>query len=169
MYRRIQINYCWALGYNILLIPIAAGVLYPFYSFDLDPTYAGAAMALSSVSVVISSLTLLLYRPVHSSILPVAKEYEDLPNMCKCPVSTTADKMSEKSILSCALDNIFSEIGSRTSSKGSFVYNQLNLSSRDIEMAEKVDQAVGTEVLIGCGCGGSNCKCGVDCRCGIPA
>ncbi len=59
---RIKLNYVWALGYNSLGIPIAAGVIFPFTKEILPPALAGAAMALSSVSVVLSSLLLLLYR-----------------------------------------------------------------------------------------------------------
>jgi Cu+-exporting ATPase len=40
--RRIKINYFWALIYNIVLIPIAAGVFYPSYKIKLDPMLAGA-------------------------------------------------------------------------------------------------------------------------------
>lgn len=63
---RIQINYVWALGYNILGMPIAAGILYPFTGIRLPPWLAGACMAASSISVVCSSLLLQYYKkPLH--------------------------------------------------------------------------------------------------------
>ncbi|CAM6034660.1 unnamed protein product [Sphagnum compactum] len=49
-FRRIRLNYVWALGYNVLGIPIAAGVLFPSTQFRLPPWVAGAAMAASSVN-----------------------------------------------------------------------------------------------------------------------
>ncbi|TKA24332.1 hypothetical protein B0A50_06802 [Salinomyces thailandicus] len=58
--RRVKFNFAWALVYNLLALPIAAGVLYPVNSggshIRLDPAWASLAMALSSISVVCSSL-----------------------------------------------------------------------------------------------------------------
>jgi Cu+-exporting ATPase len=62
IFRRIQLNFLWSLVYNCLSIPLAAGVFYPVLHARLPPTVAALAMALSSISVVASSLALHLYR-----------------------------------------------------------------------------------------------------------
>ena len=61
--RVIKENLVWAFGYNVVLIPVAAGVLYPLWGILLSPILAGAAMAFSSVSVVTNSLRLKRWRP----------------------------------------------------------------------------------------------------------
>jgi len=60
--RIIKENLVWAFGYNVVLIPVAAGVLYPIWGVQLSPILAGAAMAFSSVSVVTNSLRLKKWR-----------------------------------------------------------------------------------------------------------
>ncbi|HVC48009.1 MAG TPA: heavy metal translocating P-type ATPase [Terracidiphilus sp.] len=61
--RVMQQNLTWAAGYNLLGIPIAAGMLYPTFHILLSPWVAAAAMALSSVSVLSNSLRLRRWRP----------------------------------------------------------------------------------------------------------
>ncbi|MDP2632594.1 MAG: heavy metal translocating P-type ATPase [Candidatus Curtissbacteria bacterium] len=56
--RTIKLNLFWAFGYNVLLIPVAMGALYPFFNILLNPIFASVAMATSSVSVVTNSLLL---------------------------------------------------------------------------------------------------------------
>lgn len=56
--RTIKLNLVWAFGYNIILIPVAMGALYPFFHILLNPIFASVAMATSSISVVLNSLLL---------------------------------------------------------------------------------------------------------------
>lgn len=56
--RTIRLNLFWAFGYNVVLIPVAMGVLYPSFGLTLNPIFASIAMATSSISVVLNSLLL---------------------------------------------------------------------------------------------------------------
>ncbi|CAN8246093.1 unnamed protein product [Cochlearia groenlandica] len=72
---RIRMNYVFAMAYNVVSIPIAAGVFFPVMRVQLPPWAAGACMALSSVSVVCSSLLLRRYKkPSLTTILEITKE-----------------------------------------------------------------------------------------------
>jgi len=62
VFNRIKLNFVWALGYNTLAIPIAAGMLYPVIQMALPPFMAAVAMILSSLSVLTSSLLLNRYK-----------------------------------------------------------------------------------------------------------
>jgi cation transport ATPase len=62
-FQRIKINFAAAFIYNIILIPIAMGFFYPINNFKMPPMFAAVAMAMSSISVVTSSLFLKLYNP----------------------------------------------------------------------------------------------------------
>jgi Cu+-exporting ATPase len=66
----IRQNLAWAFGYNVILIPLAAGALYPAFGLALSPIFAAAAMALSSVSVLSNALRLRAFRSPLPSTAP---------------------------------------------------------------------------------------------------
>ena len=69
----IRQNLFWAFAYNVALIPIAMGALYPFFGITINPAMAAGAMALSSVSVISNSLRLRGYDPRPSAVLAAAE------------------------------------------------------------------------------------------------
>ena len=81
--RRIKVNFAWAVVYNVIAIPIAAGCLYPIANngqhVRLDPVWASLAMALSSISVVTSSLV--LRTPIPRLGFQVNKIADDIADM----------------------------------------------------------------------------------------
>jgi P-type Cu+ transporter len=72
--RNIKQNLFWAFAYNVALIPVAAGALYPFTGILLDPIFAAAAMALSSVTVVSNALRLRRWQPARFGTRPPPPE-----------------------------------------------------------------------------------------------
>ncbi|NOX39450.1 MAG: copper-translocating P-type ATPase [Alphaproteobacteria bacterium] len=75
--RNIHQNLFWAFGYNVVLIPVAAGFLYPIAGIMLSPVLAAAAMALSSTFVLTNSLRLKYIKPVMKTEAPVAMPSAD--------------------------------------------------------------------------------------------
>lgn len=71
---RVKQNIFWAFAYNAALIPLAAGVLYPFFGITFRPEFAGLAMAMSSITVVSLSLLLKRYVPPAKSIVVAAND-----------------------------------------------------------------------------------------------
>ncbi len=71
---KIKQGFFWALIYNMILLPFAAGLLYPFTGWALRPEWAGLAMALSSVSVVTNALFLNRFRPLKIEVTPVMEK-----------------------------------------------------------------------------------------------
>jgi Cu+-exporting ATPase len=77
--RNIRQNLFWAFAYNVVLIPVAMGILYPFTGILLDPILAAGAMALSSVTVVSNALRLRRFRPPRVATVGVASRPAVVP------------------------------------------------------------------------------------------
>eukprot|EP00796_Vickermania_ingenoplastis_P011904 gene11905-8187_t len=61
--RRVYGNFVWAIGYNLVILPLACGALFPYLHYTLPPLLAGLAMICSSLCVLLSSLSIRCFRP----------------------------------------------------------------------------------------------------------
>lgn len=94
--KNIKMNLFWAFFYNILGIPVAAGIFYPAFGLRLSPMIGSAAMSLSSVCVVTNALRLRFFKPSVESVQENKEEKENEP------VHTTTMKIDEMSCGHCA-------------------------------------------------------------------
>lgn len=92
--RTIRENLFWAFIYNLIGIPVAAGILYPINGFLLNPMIAGAAMAMSSVSVVSNSLRLKRKKFAHTAVT-VQEEVQPTEEITVPATETAAPAASE--------------------------------------------------------------------------
>lgn len=92
--RTIRENLFWAFIYNLIGIPVAAGILYPINGFLLNPMIAGAAMAMSSVSVVSNSLRLKRKKFAHTTVT-VQEEVQPTEESTMPAAETAAPAASE--------------------------------------------------------------------------
>lgn len=81
--RNIKENLFWALIYNCIGIPLAAGVFYPIWGLKLNPMFGAAAMSLSSVCVVSNALRLRFFKPRFIQENPIEKPYKEEKQMTK--------------------------------------------------------------------------------------
>ena len=87
--RNIKENLFWAFIYNIIGIPLAAGVWYPLFHLQLSPMFAAAAMSMSSVCVVTNALRLRWFRPEHGAPAPAAAAQSDIEKGCEGMMTKT--------------------------------------------------------------------------------
>ena len=78
--KNIKENLFWAFFYNVIAIPLAAGLFYPAYGLKLNPTIGAAAMSLSSVCVVLNALRLRFFKPNHSAGTVSRETPRETPN-----------------------------------------------------------------------------------------
>ena len=78
--RNIKENLFWAFFYNVIAIPLAAGLFYPAYGLKLNPMIGAAAMSLSSVCVVMNALCLRFFKPNHSAGTVSRETPRETPN-----------------------------------------------------------------------------------------
>jgi hypothetical protein len=160
IYRRIKWNFVWAFGYNVLAIPLAAGVFYPLMDTVIPPYVAGLAMVLSSLTVLSSSLLLNKYQPPK-----YAKEYKrvdegvalDKVHMTAVDKKVTIQCESMRSGGACSC--------SPTTCNCDDCPEHPNCNQNQ-KMPPNLDIYPGCQSSWGKGCNcDENCKCGPGCKC----
>ena len=104
IFSRIKWNFMWSLIYNCLGIPLAAGVAFPIFHTRLPPTVAALAMAMSSISVVFSSLALRLYRPPSVVSSSAAREATSARQTSQPTTPSTTNSQGVMAVTSLTLD-----------------------------------------------------------------
>jgi P-type Cu+ transporter len=147
VFQRIRWNFLWALIYNVLAVPFAAGVWFPWTHILLPPHYAGLAMAMSSISVVISSSLLMRYhRP---SLIDEASMMGDNNNN-NVTTATSILHHTRNTINRIASStasrhhNSSHSGGSGSNSSGKGGYNQLPRDEREWELSLGVELGLGS-------------------------
>lgn len=103
--RNIRQNFFWALLYNCLAIPLAAGVFYPLLGWQLHPAVAAAAMGLSSICVVTNALRLRRFRinpPTHMNTITIKVDGMMCPH---CEAHVTKALLALPGVVDCKADH----------------------------------------------------------------
>lgn len=94
--KKIQENLFWAFFYNVICIPLAAGVFYPAFGITLNPMIAAAAMSLSSVFVMTNALTLRRFRVIHEEKYTAAEKNPERISIRSLPATIGYNNIETK-------------------------------------------------------------------------
>ena len=139
VFRRVQMNFVWALAYNVVAIPFAAGIWYPWTRTAIPPQYAGLSMALSSLSVVASSMALRCYK---RPSLGIIGDMKDGANSMSVGTPSHIPEKGLRDRISRGLTSLGSRMAPESVRDSSSVYNPLSVDEdmdASIHMGESAD------------------------------